>query len=146
MTPRFAPGIARIGDTLHLFAPACPSEKTVSIKIHSSPPSWGTSLAPYTWWEASRPRSAEGPGEFVVLGDDGPFTDIIVRAASNPTTPALPTKFDFSGVRRTGSTECSVLPARGDVLSRVIVQAHPRAGIMPVIGPNRYAALMDEHR
>jgi hypothetical protein len=78
-------GVARIGDDHHLFAPLCPGDRVSGVKVGESP---------YTWWSASGPKDpADGPAEFVVLGDDSPFHHVTVRAGGNVLAPALPAEF-----------------------------------------------------
>ncbi|MDI6099445.1 hypothetical protein QLQ12_12655 [Actinoplanes sp. NEAU-A12] len=90
---RFLPGIAKIGDSYQVFAPVCPGEKMVEIRVYREKSARDESLDPDVWWQAAGPRSADGPGEVVVLGEDGPFTDIAVPAGGDPSTPDLPATF-----------------------------------------------------
>ncbi|HWS34977.1 MAG TPA: hypothetical protein VN408_19840, partial [Actinoplanes sp.] len=88
-------GVARVGDTHQVFVPLCPGEKTVSVKVSDRVAAEkaldvGYGDDAYTWWRAGGPRSASGPGEVLVLGDDEPFTDVAVRAGGNSAHPVLP--------------------------------------------------------
>ncbi|MEV0901163.1 hypothetical protein [Actinoplanes sp. NPDC049802] len=92
-------GVARIGDDYHLFAPLCPGEKIVGLKVDDpeaagqDPDDDQFSDDASTWWRVQGPKAATGPGEFIVLGVDGPFTDVAVRAGSNPAYRVLPGEF-----------------------------------------------------
>ncbi|MEV0901165.1 hypothetical protein [Actinoplanes sp. NPDC049802] len=66
-------GVARIGDTYQVFAPLCPGEKTVGIKVDDFTAAdedldeqYGDD--PYTWWRVAGPKAAAGPGEMIALG------------------------------------------------------------------------------
>ncbi|WIM97335.1 hypothetical protein ACTOB_000843 [Actinoplanes oblitus] len=75
-------GIAKIGETYHVFVPQCPGEKVADLQAGDE----------QTWWRAAGPRSVTGPGEFLTLGVDDPFAEVVVRAGSNPALPTPPAR------------------------------------------------------
>ncbi|BEL03083.1 hypothetical protein Q0Z83_012740 [Actinoplanes sichuanensis] len=90
-------GVARIGEDYHLFAPVCPGDKLSAVEVGGSEHDMSRSGVAYSWWSASRPADpAASPFEFVVLGDDGPFQHVAMRAGGNPLRPTLPADFRVS--------------------------------------------------
>ncbi|MEU4620786.1 hypothetical protein AB0G04_12525 [Actinoplanes sp. NPDC023801] len=121
-------GLAKIGDTYHVFVPLCPGQKVVGLTVRDGESGQSPAAGqPRVWWQAGGPRSVTGPGEFLALGADEPFTDVPVRAGSDPARPVLPEDFvsEVDIVDLTGGTD-----RKGFVFTASEAPVHP-AGTDP---------------
>ncbi|MEV4279595.1 hypothetical protein [Actinoplanes xinjiangensis] len=121
-------GLARIGDTYRIFVPLCPGQKVVGLEVTDDDTVRPSGVRPHReiWWRAGGPRDVDGPGEFLGLGVDAPFTDVPVPAGGNPARPRMPEDFIVNvdlvdmtgGTRREGflftTAEAAVHPAGAD--------------------------------
>ncbi|WP_433119726.1 hypothetical protein [Micromonospora sp. CA-246542] len=91
----YALGVARIGDSFHVFAPLCADERIVSVKAYdnqaaAATPETGSGRPTISaYWQVTEPQSdAAAKGEFII-GDDAPFGQVLVPVPGRGSLPAI---------------------------------------------------------
>ncbi|MEV4385382.1 hypothetical protein AB0J68_06580 [Micromonospora sp. NPDC049580] len=93
--PSYALGVARIGDSFHVFAPLCADERIASVKAYDNQaadktPETGSGRPTIpAYWQVAEPQSeAAAKGEFVI-GEDAPFGQVLVPVPGQSSLPAI---------------------------------------------------------
>ncbi|MEQ4304520.1 hypothetical protein ABNF97_24615 [Plantactinospora sp. B6F1] len=87
-------GVARIGDTFHIFAPICADERIVEVDAIDNVAAGKESFydpaeTRYSYWRVVDPADESAAQGWIVLGDDSAYRRVLVAAGSGVPLPEV---------------------------------------------------------